>query len=283
MTNVELVSFAISVCLGVISFVLAVFAIWLSVVFERRSSAALDAIRDFAVEIRSLVDASVSQHKEFSTKMLDSIISRDQYGNINEVEEHNLVSADEVIRSQFRDMELRIADTIEDKIRSLSTKEPADQVVLQDAIESIRRDVKSLTNSVAASVSSYVGLPSPLQVALRNRRDYPAHYLLLAAISKEDITTIDELEAVQQKYNLPSRYEGGLENLLQDSILEGSESNFRIAEDYRAPLALWIDKNWPHIRKLIDHYGQRGATDDDLDRTPNDMEEERAISKLFDF
>lgn len=54
-----------TVSLGLLSIGLAAFAIWLSRSFDKRSSAALEAIRDLARETRALVDVAVGQQREF--------------------------------------------------------------------------------------------------------------------------------------------------------------------------------------------------------------------------
>jgi hypothetical protein len=168
--------------------------------------------------------------------MLDSIISRDQYGNVSEGVEQSQdpLSVEETIRQQLGDMEERIADTIEAKVRTLSSSRSEDPAVLQDTLESIRPEIKTLTDNAASSVASYISLPSALQKALIQRKDFHAHYVLLAAISKEGVHSIDELKRVQHKYNISEPLESGLDNLLESPILEGSKDNFHIATEFSA-------------------------------------------------
>jgi hypothetical protein len=162
--------------------------------------------------------------------MLDSIISRDQYGNVSEGVEQSQdpLSVEETIRQQLGDMEERIADTIEAKVRTLSSSRSEDPAVLQDTLESIRPEIKTLTDNAASSVASYISLPSALQKALIQRKDFHAHYVLLAAISKEGVHSIDELKSTTQVQHL-----GAFRKWPRQSVRKSNSGRFKGQLSYR--------------------------------------------------
>lgn len=81
MTTTEVITFTIGVALGLFSIALGVFAIWFSSKQAESSSSALDSVKDLARETKFLVDASLAQQKDFSIKMLDSILQQNKFGS----------------------------------------------------------------------------------------------------------------------------------------------------------------------------------------------------------
>jgi len=75
MNTSEMGNLILTIILGLLSIGLGIFAIWLSLRFNEKSTEALNAIKDLTNEIRTLSDVNLSQQQNFSSKMLDSILS----------------------------------------------------------------------------------------------------------------------------------------------------------------------------------------------------------------
>jgi hypothetical protein len=239
---------------------LGAFAIWLSKRFDERSAAALDAIRDLARETRALIDVAVSQQRDFSTKMLDSILSRDPYGRtVAPPVQEGPSALEEVVRKQLTDTEHRISEAIEDTIRRLPAQPNSQR--LEQAVASIRNDIKRLTDAAAARITVPVELPEKIAVAFNEWRDFPAHFLVLFAILREGATSVGRLRKVADRYGIPEPFDGGVENLLKAGVLEGTLSDFRVPSDIQNLLLAWIEANEPVLLEVASHFRNAPSKD----------------------
>jgi hypothetical protein len=238
--NSEAINLGITIGLGILSLGLGMFAIWLASKYENKSSSALDAIKALASETRILIDASLSQQKDFSGKMLDSILSRNQYGGSQETSEEIDVQAS--IREALVESEFRIANKVEEQVRALADR-TGDQSALTAGLASIRNDIASLAEKAAQTASETVSLPLPLRDELVQGRMFPARILLLAAISRDDLHSVAAVDEVAEKYALPAGREVPIHGWIESGILEGSPKKFDVKKELRRPLALWVDRN----------------------------------------
>lgn len=254
----SIISFAVTIGLGVISLALAIFVIWLSRHFDEKSSNALDSIRELVSQVKGLTDVGVSQQKDFSTKMLDTIISTSRYGNPETIEnEGNPEILQEIVRNQLSETETRITDAVSKTVQNLVGDTKSDPSELKNAITSIRKDIKQLTDKAATTLTSPVKLPINVKKQILEWLEFPAHFPILAAIAWESVNSQEELEAIKQKYGLPDEFEEGTENILNSPIIEGTIDNFKISPKVKQEFLAWVESNKAVLRELIDFYKVR--------------------------
>ncbi|MDQ6651294.1 MAG: hypothetical protein M3Y84_00965 [Acidobacteriota bacterium] len=257
MTTPDIINLSISIGLGIISLVLSVFAIWLSFKFNQGSTKALDTIRDLAGEVRVLVQANLHQQTDFSTKMLDSIIEQNRFGQIPESDELPRPEVlEDVIKQRMEVAEAKITLAVENTVQRLVKQQSQNPENLRIALESIRSDIQQLTKT-ASTISSEIQLPPSTQAVLKKLRKFPAHFVVLAGILRSGATSIDDLRKTAVEYSFPAGWEGGVQNLIQEGILRGEQEGFKVSESDQPALAAWMDRNWPAISKLITIYGER--------------------------
>lgn len=262
----EISNLVLTIVLGFVSIGLGIFAVWLSVRFNEQSSAALNAIKDLASEIRTLSQVNISQQTDFSSKMLDTILSQSRFGEDEATNEFKESSAlEDVVKRQLEETEQRITTSLEEKVRAIITSKN-DPNIIQHAIDSIRSDIRMLTDK-ASSISSNVEIPTNLREQLIEWKSYPAMFVLLAAIVKENAKSVADMAIYKDKYNLPVGWQGGVGTIIRKGLLTGSTERFEIVPEYQTPIAALIDKNWPIIQKLIEYYGsiesEKGVTTDE--------------------
>lgn len=253
MTTVEVASFAVTVGLGVIAIVLAVFSIVLSWKFNDRSTDSLDKVGSLTTEIRSLIDATVVQQKDFSSRMLDSILEKGPYGRDRAVVsiDKDTRALEEIVRHQLEETEKRIANEVESKIRSFVLTNKTDPIAIQQVLASIRAEIKSLASQAATTASSSALVSESMKKKLMEWKDLPSHYQVIAAIVKENVTSEEQLRKHMSKYNIPEPIKHGLDNLLQAGILCGTLESFEISPQFKTFLPDWVNRNWSTINKII--------------------------------
>lgn len=108
------INLAITIGLGVLSLGLSVFAIWLSLRFSDRSDKALDSVKELTNDIRSMMEVSLTHQKDFSSKMLDSILEQNQYGlPKNSDENDKSASIESLVQERLQQSEERITEILE--------------------------------------------------------------------------------------------------------------------------------------------------------------------------
>ena len=243
---VNIISLSATIGLGVLSIGIGGFAIWLSKRFEERASGALEAIRDLARETRLLVDVAVGQQRDFSTKMLDSILSRDPYGPSNQSMNNDQSSIEGLVKKQLAETEQRIGGTIEQAIRKLPGQ--TDPIKLEQAIASVREGISRLTDMAAARAASPSPIPKEFIPIFKKWQEFPAHFVLLYAIAKENCRSIEDVNGITDRYSFPSPFESGLVNLFEEKVLIGTLDRFEISPTLRELLPPWLQAN----REIID-------------------------------
>lgn len=256
MNYVDIISLAISIGLGLLSIGLAAFAIWLSLRFNDRSTDALASVKELSNDIRAMMEVSLTHQKDFSSKMLDSILEQSKYGQLKPAPGESPHVLEMVIHERLEQAEASIKGTVEDSIRRLVQEQAVDPQQTQEAIDAIKQDISRLS-ATAREASTEAVLPIAIRDRLERFKDYPAHYVVIAAILQTGATSLADLEAVRDKFHLPESLDEGVEHLINDHILEGELEGFSIAEDNKGALKSWLDLNSRHIARLIDHYSAR--------------------------
>lgn len=259
----NLVGVVATISLGVVSIALGAFAIWLSRHFDTKSSQALDAIKDVAREIKTTAELSVAHQQSFSTKMLDSILARDQYGRSQADQGHQQLNFEKVIQDKLDATEKKIAASVEGTVRQLLSKPAQDQGAVNNAITEIRKQIQALKGAALAATTSD-GLPSSIRKHLEDFKRHPAHFALLAAIIEGGARSEAQVNSLSSRYHIPEPVESGLRNLRRAGILMGRPTSFDIKPELLAPMKVWLDANREPLNRLIRHYSDNpdaGLTD----------------------
>ncbi|MEW8029337.1 MAG: hypothetical protein AB2826_24630 [Candidatus Thiodiazotropha sp.] len=254
----DAVNLSITIGLGILSLGLGGFSIWLSLKFNDKSNVALDSVKDLSNELKSLMEVSLTHQKDFSSKMLDSILDTNQYGTSSKeaMLDHSIDTIGKVLSEKLTDTERHLSKIVEEKIKGLSDKDPKNDIAIQNTIDEILGEISSLRQT-ATDVSTSIRLPDKLKEKLLEWKDFPAHYVILACIIREAVTSIEGLEQHEEKYHFPVNYDSGLENLIESGIIVGDFSEFEVPSENLTPLTIWIDANWPLLRKYIKHYATK--------------------------
>jgi hypothetical protein len=274
MSATEAVSLAITIALGILSIGLGLFAIWFSYRLNESSASSLQAIRDLSSEIRALVQANLNQQEGFSAKMLDSILESGKYGKGQPPPPSESALIENTIRASLDEAEQRIADAVEVSLRRNLGKGKRDPTSLNRAIEEIRADIRRLSE-VAPTLSASLSLPPTAEAALRRFQQFPAHYVVLAAIVRSGAKSEDELRAVAEEYNIPEGWEEGVQNLAEQGLLTRKNGTFEVPEAMKSPLAVWVDRNWQTLSALMASYRRK--------RAKEVHEEKRALAKRLEY
>lgn len=261
METLDIITFTIGVSLGLISIALGLFAIWFSYKLAQSSNSALDSVKDLARETKILVDASLSQQKDFSTKMLDSILQQNKFGNLKDVSEgaENLNTAvTSEITKILEIFEQNIGSSIEKTVQKLEGSNPNGHVELKEALEAIQRDIGNLSQA-APVITSVVNGSDELRQSLQSFRDYPAHYIVLNGIIRGGLRDFDDSRNVAEKYDFPDEWQDGVENLIKKGVLVYDEDGdgFEVPSQYRALLKEWVERNDSKITALRSVYKAR--------------------------
>ncbi|ORE85952.1 hypothetical protein ATO7_11683 [Oceanococcus atlanticus] len=255
MTTFEIVNFSVSIALGLLSIGLAGFAVWLSLRFDDRSSKALESIRQISSKIQTSSEVSLEHQKEFSSKMLDSLLDKNQYGSVEGGDSpvQSAEKLEKLINARLEVAETTIGDSIAAQVRSLQSENGANSKEIAEAISSIREQVSRLGDA-AREASSEAILPIAIGSRLKEFLDFPAHFLLLQAIVETGASSTEELDKLQEKYHLPTGFEDGVENLLKEGLLVGSLEHFRLPSGAQQSLIEWVQRNEPKLRMLQSRY-----------------------------
>lgn len=260
----DVITFTVGVSLGLFSIALGIFAIWFSYKLSENSNAALESVKDLARETKVLVDASLSQQKDFSNKMLDSILEQNKFGNAGgERYDEDLNASAESVTSEVSKIleifEQNISESIEKTIRKFNEASPGGQAELKTALASIKDDIGKLSQ-VAPVISSVVSGTETLRQALQSFRDHPAHYLVLYGVIRGGLKSYDDKSGVALKYNFPGEWEEGVENLINKGVLESTgDGEFDVPENYKTYLSDWASRNKKFVLRLKSMYEKKGA------------------------
>ncbi|MGY3025760.1 hypothetical protein ACVWXR_003595 [Pseudomonas lurida] len=260
METTDVITFTVGVALAIVSIALGVFAIWYSQKLSESSNAALESVKDLARETKILVDASLSQQKDFSNKMLDSILQQNKFGSgavdmISEVAPASVVTSE--ITKILEIFEKNIGSSIAKTMESVQASNPGKQEELKQALEAIQRDIGNLSQA-APVISSVVTGSDELRQSLQSFRDHPAHYVVLNGVVSGGLRDYEDKDRVADVYNFPSGWEDGIENLINKGVLEADgDEGFDIPMQYESLLKDWIARNSVRLDRLRNMYKKR--------------------------
>ena len=245
-----------SVALGVVSIFISGFAIWLSLQFNDRSAKALEAISNLASDIRSMTEVSLTHQKDFSSKMLDSLIEMNTYGRpFPGADAPTVRSLEDIVSRRIGEQTQTLADTVQMAMEKITQTQPA-PVDLEAEIQAITQEFRKLIDP-SRDGEKASPLTAEQSQALKSFIAHPAHYVLLTAVLMSEAHSIDDLRKVADRYHVPSGYEGGILHLIEKGFLKGRAESFSISPELRAPLTTWVEKNLPTLTKLMSYYADR--------------------------
>ena len=248
MSAFEIISLALNIALAVVSLILSIFVVWLSLRFNDASNAALDAVKDLAREIKALVQIGLSQQTDFSTKMLDSIIEQSRFGRPDTIAGQTTPSSLEAfIGSSLEAAERSITASVERKVRELVKEGSSDPESVEAGIETIRSDIRKISEGVQEGTS--------VRETLRSFQPFPAHHVLLAAITRSQARSADEIEKAIHEYHVPmDGWESGFDNLVDAGLVRGTLYEFEVPPEKLPVISAWVDQNWPTLCELMAEY-----------------------------
>lgn len=222
MSNVELISFILTIASFIISTLLGLFAIWLTKYFDSKTSETLKDVKDLTSEIKNLTNTSINHQENMTSKMLEKILNPSPYG------------IDTSTTKNEKGNDNNLENLLKNLINSQNQKidELKEQVTKINQITNVENDETDLLFN------------------LIKFNDFPAFYVLLNAIYQENITNTSDLEHVQRKYGFPSRFEGGVSRLIEEKILIGTDESFEINPKYHKSLSKWLIEQQKIIKEI---------------------------------
>lgn len=245
----EAISFAVTIALGVISVGLGGFAVWLSLKFNEQSNRALREIDSVVGELRSVTNASIDHQRQFSSRMLDSLLAGPYGESPPLVGRGEAGRLENLLREELRETEGRIIDNL-DEFLSASATAGVGKADLEARIQSITRQIQALSDQAVETVAAAAEIRPEVRVSLDRLRSFPGHYSILWAVLTAEISSTRELGAQAARFGVPEPVESGVQNLIDEHILDGDLDGFRIPEADRPALAAWVDRNLPWLQQL---------------------------------
>lgn len=270
----DVINLSITIGLGIISIILGIFSIWLSMRFNESSNKALDSVKSLSHDLKSLSEISLTHQKDFSSKMLDSLLDQGKYGPTTQTQTHE--SIEDKFIEKLNKLEENISNTIEIKIKEKLQSNNISQDEVKEILSEIRTETKKLKSHTINTARS-LALPGNLRNQLKSFIEYPANYLLIEAITKENVHSLEELQAVTEKYGIPEGWEDAIDNLAEREIIYFDENHekFHIPVKQASLIKRWISGNQRTIEKI------RVATKNKSE--PTVSEKERAIALELTF
>ncbi|TIH07184.1 hypothetical protein [Pseudomonas leptonychotis] len=265
----DTINLAITIGLGVISIILGIFSIWLSMRFNDSSNSALDSVKSLSHELKSLSEISLTHQKDFSSKMLDSLLDQGKYGTPTSNETYKNLESRFI--DKLTELENSLSSTIESELKEKLEANNISQTEIKEILSTIRAETDKLKSGTITAAKNFA-IPAKLKSQLKSFIDYPANYLLIEAIAKEKITTADSLAEVTEKYGIPDGWEEAIGNLAENGIVSFSKDHesFSIPSAQERLIMRWINSNQKTINKIRDITRDKNE--------PTVTEEERAIA-----
>ena len=258
--DVDIIKFTTSIIMGTTSVVLGIFAIWLSNKFNNNSSSALEKIKELSNEIKILSQNHLSNQRDFTDKMLDSILdSNGKNGQGLEYEE-----LEDIFNKEIKKTEEKIMTALRKEISN-------DDNNNDNKIDNLENEVKDVTKEASNTMSAYLTVRKNLKKMLYNLiNDSPSYLVLLSIIIAEEVRSVEELNDLENKFNIYYPYKKQINKLIKMNILKGNENNFEINPDYEQQINNIVSNNLNIIKKLIRLYGDQ----------PRNMAEAKTLSNI---
>ena len=244
----DAISLAISIGLGIISIALGIFSIWLSMRFNESSNKALDSVKQLSHELKSISEVQLTHQKDFSSKMLDSLLEHGQYGT---PQPSTPAAIEETFLEKLRQLESNISTTIEERLKERLETHNLSQGEVREILLTVKEQTEKLKEGTINAAKRYF-IPNQIKEELKSFSEYPAHYLVIEAIAKEGITSREKFSAIVEKYKIPSGWDTAINNLAEKEVIRMSEDeeNFEIPPQKLNHINRWLRKNQRLISKI---------------------------------
>jgi hypothetical protein len=187
---------------------------------------------------------SPSDYRDDKT-FLDSIYGQPDKKIVSSIESVNIVS------KSLEDFEKKIFTALDEKIASNTSKTVSGDE-LKRLIETTLKQTKE----------DKFEIPQTLRKEIVRWISYPAYLPIVYAIYKENASTTNELKQVEERYNLPQRWDkSGLKGLLGE-ILVGDENKFSFADEIKGSIFKWINQNEDILKQVVISYSKKAEGED---------------------
>ena len=254
MTLIDGISFGITIGLGLLALGVSILSIVLAIYFAKESNIAFDRIKELTNEIKALTNNTYENQKNYSDKMLDTIIGQSKFGIIDKNENSKI--ADETLKNIIAIVKKEIEGNIHTKLKEDKDSYKFSPQLRNDISKSIEK-----TEIDFNIIKQKFELPNDIKKSLENLKEFPAHYILLRGLLLSESKSISELQEHEKEYCIPIGWEKGpIDKFLAIGILKGTPKKFYIPEELIQPLYYWIDRNKEAFDKLIDIYERKPHT-----------------------
>ncbi|MCD9564274.1 hypothetical protein [Tenacibaculum maritimum] len=191
----------------------------------------------------------------------------------------NYYSNDKVSTLKLDNIEKNLSDLIDEKFKKIS-KQNDNNPQLLETINTIKEQLKKETDKTLESAISPAIVSSDLKAKLLNYFELPAFYLLINAIVRTNAKKPEKLAEFQEKYSLPYGWEEGLVRLINDSILIGTNENFKINEKFSSDLKNWTGKNGLRLKILQKAFKDQSESENQNEEKKHDIRIKNYTSRL---
>lgn len=249
MTDIDFIRFTVTVFLGGLSIGFAIFSFISSFRNNKQSKEALQKISEISGEIKAQLSTSISNQKDYTNKMLDSILSKTNYSEESESSNENSKVLDELLDLKIGEIENNLINIIDNKIQNQDTSISAD---VKEELENLKETIQEISKN-----ENGIGLPIELKEQLIKWRRFPAYFLLIGGITREYSDGETSLNKIASKYYFPGEWEGALDQVESTGFIEYENGKVSIPPTVKENLEIWTTKNWPLILKLKANYKRK--------------------------
>ncbi len=140
------------------------------------------------------------------------------------------------------DLENKLTERLQSKLDEVIKKSSNPEI--QREIEALKLQIKSVADQSIIEVKNLYAIPTELKEILLSFYRFPAFYMIIYALIRSKATSVDELNALINRYYLPGGWEeSGLPQLFGKEILIGENSKFEINPKYLEGLEKWVEQN----------------------------------------
>lgn len=190
---------------------------------------------------------SPSDYREDKT-FLDSL-----YGQGLKENSSNLNN--ELFNKKLEEFEEKMIKSMEEKFKQNSSKTVSETDIKQ-LLEEYKTEIKTFTETNNNSNAIDLKIPSLLKSSIVKWISFPAFIPIIYAIVKEDCKSVSDISKIEDKYNLPVRWnESGILNLFKSNILVGNNKKFNINNFVKDSLENWILLNEETIVSIVKIFG----------------------------
>lgn len=197
------------------------------------------------LNLNTKVMYSPSDYREDKT-FLDSL-----YGQGGKKVSEKSLNSEKIVKT-LTEFEEKVINSIEKKLKykSISSDE------IKELLVNYKDEAKVISErAIQESLGINFEIPSILKSAIIYWISYPAYIPIVYAIVKESLKSVEQIKSIENKYNMPSRWDiSGLKGLFDFEILIGTPEAFEINESVKEALSKWIELNEQTIVLIINAF-----------------------------